>query len=206
MSGSSTREKLLYAALDLFSEKGYEATTVDEIAESIGIKGPNIYKYFKGKEDLYNQLAKLGEDVYKNGMKLDTDPAEYIHNGDQLKQFSIELVIFTMNNDAIHKFRKLQTIDQFRNRRLSEKATTHQYDTINGLFTPIMANLIKLGKIEPCDPECIALMFTAPISLMIQLYDREPERKNGIMMDVVNHIDFFIKTFVRSDFPAEFDT
>ena len=53
MAGKSTRERLMSAALDLFSKKGYEAASVDEIAESIGIKGPNIYKYFKGKHGLF---------------------------------------------------------------------------------------------------------------------------------------------------------
>ena len=55
----SPKEKLLFAALDLFSQKGYSATSVDEIAESIGIKGPNIYKYFKGKEGILKELTSL---------------------------------------------------------------------------------------------------------------------------------------------------
>ena len=38
MAEGSTRERLLSAALDLFSVKGYDASSVDEIAESIGIK------------------------------------------------------------------------------------------------------------------------------------------------------------------------
>ncbi|MBQ5311280.1 MAG: helix-turn-helix transcriptional regulator [Oscillospiraceae bacterium] len=52
----STRDKLIFAALDLFAQKGYEATSVDEIAGAIGIKGPNVYKYFKGKEGLLDAI------------------------------------------------------------------------------------------------------------------------------------------------------
>ena len=39
MTGMPAKEKLLYSALDLFSKKGYDATSVDEIAEAAGMKG-----------------------------------------------------------------------------------------------------------------------------------------------------------------------
>lgn len=197
MSGSSTREKLLLAALDIFSVKGYEATTIDEIAASIGLKGPSIYKYFKGKEALFHELVELSEEEYKHGMKLDSDPIEFIHNAEQLKQFSIEQVIFTMNNDIIHKIRRVQSMEQFRNDYIRQKATLHQHSTITSLFTRIFTSLMNEGKLEPCDPERLAQLYSAPIALMIQLYDREPERKNEIMMEIVEHIDFFIKLFFK---------
>jgi len=52
-AGKTTRDKLLFAALDLFSKNGYDATTVEEIANSVGMKGPNVYNYFKGKKALW---------------------------------------------------------------------------------------------------------------------------------------------------------
>ena len=197
MSNLSTRERLLYAALDLFSINGYAATTVDEIAESVGIKGPSIYKYFKGKEALFHELAELSEKEYRKGMELDSNPTELIHNADQLKQFSIEQLIFTMNNDTIHKLRRMQAMEQFRNSFIREKATLHQHDTISKQFARIFESLMNEGKIETCDPNLLAQLYTAPISLMVQLYDREPERKNEIMMNAVEHIDFFIGKFFK---------
>lgn len=43
MRKSNTKERLVDAAMNLFSLKGYDGTGVDEIAESVGIKGPTIY-------------------------------------------------------------------------------------------------------------------------------------------------------------------
>ena len=72
MTGMPAKEKLLYSALDLFSKKGYDATSVDEIAEAAGMKGPNIYKYFKGKEDLLGgELLQQGYSGYKFPYKPD---------------------------------------------------------------------------------------------------------------------------------------
>ena len=47
----TTKERILEEALTLFAEKGYDGTGVDQIAECVGIKGPSLYKHFKGKED-----------------------------------------------------------------------------------------------------------------------------------------------------------
>jgi AcrR family transcriptional regulator len=40
------------AALELFAAHGYQATTIDEIGERVGIKGPSVYKHFRSKQDL----------------------------------------------------------------------------------------------------------------------------------------------------------
>lgn len=57
-SGQDVRERLLVAALDLFTEKGYAATSVREIVEAAGVTKPVLYYYFKSKEGLYLELLK----------------------------------------------------------------------------------------------------------------------------------------------------
>ena len=47
-----TREKLLKSALELYTEKGYHTTTVDEIAKNAGLSTGVAYRYFKNKKDL----------------------------------------------------------------------------------------------------------------------------------------------------------
>ena len=45
----TTRDKILDEALTLFAENGYDGTSVEEIAEKVGIKAPSLYNHFKGK-------------------------------------------------------------------------------------------------------------------------------------------------------------
>ncbi len=47
-----TREKLLVSALELYIEKGYHNTTVDEIAKGAGLSTGIAYRYFKNKKEL----------------------------------------------------------------------------------------------------------------------------------------------------------
>jgi AcrR family transcriptional regulator len=56
--GSATRARLLAAALDLFVTRGYHATTTAVLAERTGIAEGTIYRHFRGKDALYNAVAR----------------------------------------------------------------------------------------------------------------------------------------------------
>lgn len=53
MSARERREQLVGVARSVFAERGYEATTIEEIAERAGVSKPVIYQHFGGKEGLY---------------------------------------------------------------------------------------------------------------------------------------------------------
>ena len=53
MSGAQRREQLLQVARRLFAEKGFEATSVEEIAAKASVSKPVVYEHFGGKEGLY---------------------------------------------------------------------------------------------------------------------------------------------------------
>lgn len=53
MTGPQRREQLIAIGRTLFSEKGFEGTTVEEIAASAEVSKPVIYEHFGGKEGLY---------------------------------------------------------------------------------------------------------------------------------------------------------
>src|SRR4051794_5049773 len=53
------RSRILEAAAAVFSERGYEAASVEEIAATAGITKPVIYHHFASKRDLYVALLEL---------------------------------------------------------------------------------------------------------------------------------------------------
>jgi TetR/AcrR family transcriptional regulator len=55
---ADARERLLAAALDQFTLRGYAATSVRELCEAAGVTKPVLYYYFKSKEGLYLQLME----------------------------------------------------------------------------------------------------------------------------------------------------
>jgi AcrR family transcriptional regulator len=55
---TDARSRILQAALEEFSERGYHAATIDSIAERAGIAKGTVYRYFKTKEALFNGLKE----------------------------------------------------------------------------------------------------------------------------------------------------
>src|ERR1700734_3155859 len=64
---TSTRDRILNAALDLFIEKGFDKTSLREIAEQIGVTKAALYYHFASKEDilmaLHQRLHEFGSDA-----------------------------------------------------------------------------------------------------------------------------------------------
>ena len=52
------RQQILQAALELFHERGYHATGMDEIGAAAGITGPGVYRHFRNKEDILETLVR----------------------------------------------------------------------------------------------------------------------------------------------------
>ena len=193
----STKEKLCEAALELFSQKGFAATSVDEIAESIGIKGPNLYKYFKGKDALFEEIATRNELEYDKAMSLSAEASLDVHTPEQLKAFSMNQIRYTMPNPRVRKMRKLCSIEQFRNDQLRTKLTEHEITTPRNQFTKIFDTMVKEGTLETCDTKQLAFSYTAPISLLIMKADRDPDNYEECLKEAEEYIDFFIATHFK---------
>src|SRR5512135_2592698 len=64
--GAIARERLLKAALGLFTVKGYAAATVREIVAAAGVSKPALYYYFSNKEGIYLALMHDTYDIFKD--------------------------------------------------------------------------------------------------------------------------------------------
>jgi AcrR family transcriptional regulator len=79
------REQLLDVALELFAEKGYHQTSMNEIAEAAGVTKPVLYQHFESKEQLYLQLLRdvsiqMADAVLKATAQAD-GPREQVEKG-----------------------------------------------------------------------------------------------------------------------------
>lgn len=59
--GELTRERILDAAEAIFAERGYDGTTLRDVAASVGLRNPSLYNHFDSKESLY--AAVLERDI-----------------------------------------------------------------------------------------------------------------------------------------------
>ena len=183
------------AALELFSVKGYGGTSVEEIARQVGIKAPTMYKYLNSKAELLQILVDKSEEEYENGMRLNMQGADEIHSGKDLKDFALRPIMFTLNNEMAVKMRRLMTIEQYRNEMFAESATRHHIETIREKYAEIFRNMMDYGLMIKGDPDIIALEFTAPVTLLIQMSDRQPEKKEEALNTISRHFDSFVERY-----------
>jgi AcrR family transcriptional regulator len=62
-------ERILRKALALFSEKGYDATSVREICEAAAITKPTLYHFYGSKEGVYRTLVEGTLEEYRRGIR-----------------------------------------------------------------------------------------------------------------------------------------
>jgi AcrR family transcriptional regulator len=70
---ASTRERILNVALELFTEKGYDGTSLREIAETLGVTKAAIYYHFASKEDILMALHLRLHEFGKEALSRMTD-------------------------------------------------------------------------------------------------------------------------------------
>lgn len=191
MDKKTTKDKILDSALTLFAAKGYDGVGVDLIAENAGIKGPSLYKHFKGKEDILNALIEKAETYYQDNIGSVTDYGKIPESMDELITLSLKRIKFTLHDPMINKTTKLLTIEQFRNPRIATITTKYQIDSIQEFYHQIFLAMMEKGIMKKTDPQMLSMSFAAPVSMLIQLYTREPEREQETMKKIEDFIRYF---------------
>ena len=195
MSKASTRDKILDAALTLFSEKGYDGVGVDLIGERAGIKGPSLYRHFKGKEDILNSLIEKVGAYYELNFGSENHIDRIPESVEELLTFSMERIRFTMHDVTLQKTRRILVMEQFRNPRIAELTSKHHMDGLQGMFQKIFEAMMEMKILKMDDAETMALEFVAPVSLLIHTYDRQPEREAEVMEKIKKHFEHFSKIY-----------
>ena len=86
-------------------------------------------------------------------------------------------------------------MEQFQNPELAKLQTKQNYSDVMQYFSGMMKYLIRQGVLAEDDPEIMAAQLCLPISVWINLCDREPDRETEIMELVDRHIRQFFKLY-----------
>ena len=89
------------------------------------------------------------------------------------------------------------TIEQFQNPELKKLQTKQNYTDVLRYFTGLVGFLIRQGVLTEDDPEIMAAQLCLPITVWINLCDREPEREQAVMELVERHIRQFFRIYAR---------
>ena len=171
----NTKEKIIYESLNLFSKKGFDAVSVRDIANAVGIKASSLYNHFKNKQDIidtiiekYSQYITKFFEYIKITTLIDNikiNKSSWIYN-DQFFKSSLAIFKFYLEDEFIVKFRKLLTIEQFNNSKLSTLYNKIFIDDILTFQSKIFEILIDSNILVKKDSYTLALQFYSPVFLM----------------------------------------
>ena len=190
---SDTKERILEAALEMFSQNGYAGTNIRELSASLGLVKSGVYKHYESKEAIWNAL--LDEMIAYYGEHFGS-PEHLPSVPDSLEglvTMTIKMVNTTVHDEKIIMMRKVLTLEQFRDGRARELATKHFLTGLTDMFSRIFTDMMDKELLRKDDPEMLALAYTAPISALIHLCDREPEKTE----EAIRQAEAFSRHFIR---------
>jgi len=204
----TTKQKIIEKALTLFSEKGYEAVTVAQIAEAVDIKAPSLYKHYKSKQDIFNAILQAMQQRYEEqAAELNMDGSDVNINAAMFSEISEQQLLYMVNelfqyfvhDEYVCKFRKMLTVEQYKNRELAD-LYSHQYvDGTLAYHTALFERLIQVGLLQGDDAKALAIQFYAPLYFFVTVCDRQPEREPEMLQLLELHVKQFNKTYRKGN-------
>ena len=188
-----TKERILATALDMFSQYGYAGTNIRELTASLGLVKSSMYRHFDSKEAIWNALIDEMIAYYDAHFGSPEHLPPIPESLEELVSMTMRMVDFTTHDEKIIKVRKMLMIEQYRDDRARMLATKHFLTGLKEMFTPIFAGMMDKRLIRRDEPAMLAFAYTAPISALIHLCDREPEKTD----DAIAEIEAFSRHFIR---------
>lgn len=190
--------EFLDTAQQLFFEKGYEKTSVNDIIEKIGVAKGTFYHYFKSKEDLLDQLVNhfIEQSVSTVGEMMERRDLNTL---ERMNLFFISIRNLKAENKELMKM-LMRFLYKDENLLLRHKIFKRSI----ALLTPPLAEIIKQGTEEelfhPPDPretaEIILMMAFSMNANVVELL-LQAEQKPGNIDLIEQKIKFFEKSIER---------
>ena len=203
MDRGNTKQEILKASLELFSVQGFEATSISQIADAVGIRKASLYSHFDSKQAILDAIVKevlrqYGEHSIFARANWEKDAGNLPLTADEAVRMIQGQIRYILHDPAISRARKMLVIEQFQNPELAKLQTKQNYSDVLGYFTGLIKCLIQKGVLAADDPEIMAAQFCLPISVWINLCDREPDREQEVMELVERHIRQFFRLYART--------
>ena len=191
---NDTKERILAAALEMFSKNGYAGTNIRELSASLGLVKSGVYKHYESKEAIWNALLDQMIAYYGEHFGSSEHLPPVPDSLEALTRLTMQMVNITVHDEKIIMTRKVLTLEQYRDARACELATTHFLTGLTEMFTQLFAGMMDKGLLRRDDPAMLAFAYTAPISALIHLCDREPEKTE----DAIRKIEAFSRHFIAT--------
>ena len=169
-----TKEKILLTALELFASQGYEAVSVSDIADRLGMTKAALYKHYRSKRDVFDCILARMEQrdaeqaashELPEGTAEEMEEAYSAASPDHIVDFSKAMFRYWTEDPFASPFRRMLTLEQYRD---PEMGRLFQQYLASGPMD-YMADLFEAHGLPR--PREAAARFYGPMFLLYSVYD-----------------------------------
>lgn len=168
MTTSRREEEIWDTAERLFSEQGYHATTMRQIARQLGLEGGSLYAHIESKQQILSAVvARIGDkflEAMEDVATTDVPPKEKLR---MAVRTHVRLVAENMDAATVyfHEWRFLETHHQ--------ESVLARRDTYEGYFRRIVAEGMEAGVFRNVSPKFASILVLSVGNWLYQWYDPE---------------------------------
>ena len=188
-------------ALQLFARDGYEAVSVRNIAEELGITKGALYRHYKNKRDIFDSIVDRMIQIdaqrakeYEMPIELYDERSDSYENTswESIEKFTIEQLKFWTEDNFALLFRRMLILEQYRNAEIAELYSQCIVAGPVSYMEDLFRELIKKGVLKEENPRQLAVEYYAPLFLLISMFDKKGENEEYVEI-LSNHTKQFIQ-------------
>jgi AcrR family transcriptional regulator len=154
------RVALLDAALDVFFERGFAATRMEDVARRAGLSKGTLYLYFESKEQLFEALIEeLATPRLQQLESLSTNAASLSEALELIAAFAPQMI----GSSKMPKLMKILIGESHVFPHIVRRYRTEKIDRVLGSVSSLLDNAAARGEIPPLNAALTARLVVAPI-------------------------------------------
>lgn len=156
----TTKEKIFEAAVDLFAQKGFDATSMREIAEVVGIKKASLYSHYKSKDEILEKIVEhpLARVMTIGQAEVETEELIVTMGVDDFIDLSGETFTKWIEDPGMEKIFRIILIELYHNPQV-KKFYLELWDAAYTFWESNFSIMMKHQLIKPYDPKVLAMEF-----------------------------------------------
>lgn len=154
----TTKEKIFDAALDLFSEKGFDEVSVRELTRNVGIRESSLYNHFKSKDEILDTIFERFKSDLERSSDSEANIDELISSStpEEVLNTIAERLVEQIRQPQAQKILRIITIELYHNKKIRDFFSQELIDKREAAFETIFRKMIERGVIKPLDPKTLA--------------------------------------------------
>lgn len=183
------RKKIISAATKLFSEKGYDETTMQDIMTLSGLSKGAIYHYFKSKQEILDYISNYEKELVSNYLR------ELVDNKELTAKEKIEKVINYLSAN--------ETLPELTKEKWAEKIPFALLNTLKNTLNVLAEYITKIIEQGNDNKEFNCIYPKEIAGVLVLLIDiwLDPAIVNSNYEEMCNKVDFILLFLEKFDAP-----